>query len=34
MSGDYKPKFNELLEKSGSFSIHHRNIQTLAIEIL
>ena len=33
MYGDYKSKFDELLEKHGSFSIHHRNIQTLAIEV-
>ena len=33
MYGDYKPKFDELLEKDDSLSIHHRNIQMLAIEI-
>ena len=31
--GDYETKFDELLEKNGSMSIHHRNIQTLAIEV-
>ena len=29
----YKSLFNTLLEKDGSFSIHHWNIQSLAIEI-
>ena len=30
---DYISSFNELLDKDGSFSVHHNNIQTLAIEI-
>ena len=30
---DYKSAFQELLDKGGSFSLPHRNIQTLAIEI-
>ena len=30
---NYKSSFNILLEKYGSFSIYHRNIQSLAIEI-
>ena len=32
--GDCKSKFDKLLEKDISFSIHHRNIQILAIKIL
>ena len=31
--GDYKSKFDVLLGKDGSFSIHHRYIQTIPIEI-
>ena len=30
---DYKSTFQELLDKGASCSVHHRNIQTLAIEI-
>ena len=30
---DYTSSFDELLTKDGSFSIHHQNIQTLAIEM-
>ena len=30
---DYKSSFNTLLEKGGCFSIHHRNIQSLAIKM-
>ena len=30
---DYKSSFNAFLEKDGSFSIHHRNIENLAILI-
>ena len=30
---DYKSSFNTLLEKNGYSSVHHRNIQCLAIEI-
>ena len=30
---DYNSSFNELLDKDGSFTIHQRNFQILAIEI-
>ena len=30
---DYNSKFEELLTKDGSFTIHHKNIQTLEIEL-
>ena len=30
---DYNSSFNELLNKDGSFTIHQRNAQSLAIEI-
>ena len=30
---DYKLSFDKLLEKDGSFTIHHFNIQTLCIEL-
>ena len=30
---NYSSNFDELLKKDGSFSIHDKNIQTLAIEI-
>ena len=29
----YKLTFNELLHKDNSFSIHHRNLQRLAMEM-
>ena len=30
---DYSSNFDELLKQDGSFSIHDRNIQTLAVKI-
>ena len=30
---DYNSSFKELLDKDGSFTIHQRNVQSLAIEI-
>ena len=32
MYSDFKANFDELLGKDVSFSIYHRNIQTLAVE--
>lgn len=34
MDSALKANFDELLEKDNPFSIHNKNIQTLAIEIL
>ena len=31
--GDKSPSFNELLEKENSVSMHHKNLQALAVEI-
>ena len=33
MYKDYTSSFNDLLRKDGSVSIHHRNLQALAIEL-
>ena len=33
MHSDFKANFGQLLEENNSFSMHHRIIQTLAIEI-
>ena len=33
VNGDNKSFFHELLQKDHSFTIHHRNIQSLAIEL-
>ena len=33
VSSDHVPLFDKLLKKNGSFSIHHKIIQSLAIEI-
>ena len=30
---DYESTFEDLLKKDGSFTVHHYNIQTLAIEL-
>ena len=30
---DYNSSFNELLDKDGSFTIHQKNVQSLAIKI-
>ena len=31
---DYNSKFEKLLTKDGSFTMHHKNIQTLETEML
>ena len=33
VNSEYNSSFNELLDKDGSFTIHQRNVQSLAIEI-
>ena len=34
IQNDRLPSYEELLEKDGSVSVHHRNIQSLATEML